>query len=84
MQLRCVSLLDRRIRMGPPGVLLKEVPARAVSLSVQTFLFETRKLSLQEILLNLGLGSVREYREGSVFARRNKEKKSCWDSSQQF
>ena len=39
---------------------------RALSLSVQTFLSETRKLGLQETLLNLGLGAVREYREGSV------------------
>ena len=46
--------------------MLLEVAARAVSLSVQTFLLETRKLSLQETLLNLGLGAVREYREGSV------------------
>ena len=37
-----------------------------MSLSVQTFLLETRKLGLQETLLNLGLGTVREYREGSV------------------
>ena len=39
---------------------------RALSLSVQTFLLETRKLSLQETLLHLGSGAVREYREGSV------------------
>lgn len=39
---------------------------RALSLSVQTFLSETRKLGLQETLLNLGLGAAREYREGSV------------------
>jgi hypothetical protein len=55
-----------------------------VSLSVQTFLPETRKLSLQETLLNLGAGAVREYREGSVSHNGNKEKKSCWDSSRQF
>jgi hypothetical protein len=55
-----------------------------VSLSVQTFLFETRKLSLQETLLNLGLGAVREYKRGLSFARGNKEKKTCWDLSLQF
>jgi hypothetical protein len=36
-----------------------------VSVSVQTFLLETRKLGLQEALY-LGLGAVRGYREGSV------------------
>src|ERR1700734_1718367 len=40
--------------------------ALAVSPSEQTFPFETPKLGLQEIPLNLGLGSGREYREGSV------------------
>jgi hypothetical protein len=69
--------------MAPPGVPLA-VAWRAVSLSVQTFLPETRKLSLQETLLNLGAGAVREYREGSVSRNGNKEKKSCWDSSRRF
>ena len=33
-----------------------------MSRSVQTFLFETRKLALQENLPNLRLGDVRDYR----------------------
>jgi hypothetical protein len=37
----------------------------ALSPSEQTIRFETRKLGLQEILPNLGLGAARECREGS-------------------
>jgi hypothetical protein len=51
---------------GPRQACYQKWPTRAVSLSVQTFLLETRKLDLQETPLNLGLGAVREYREGSV------------------
>jgi hypothetical protein len=40
--------------------------ALRLSLSEQTFLFDTRKLGLQENLLHLGLDGVRGYREGSV------------------
>ena len=37
-----------------------------VFLSVQTFLFEWRKLGLQEATPNLNLGSARDFRECSV------------------
>lgn len=49
-----------------PLALSVEVAALAVFLSEQTFLFKTRKLGLQQVLPYLGMGTVRDYREGSV------------------
>jgi hypothetical protein len=61
----CASSIGES-RQAPLSALSNETAARALSLSEQTFLLKTRKLGLQETPLHLGLGVVREYREGSV------------------
>jgi hypothetical protein len=50
---KCFGAFDRSIWMGHARRAISQWLARVVSLSVQTFLFETRKLDLQETLQNL-------------------------------